>query len=250
MPFSNARGEGFENKLAQLVAADLGKNVVYAWAALDDQFVHNTLQARQCDVVIGVPNGFASVETTQPYYWSSYVLVSRADRHLDITSVKDHRLRAMKIGVASIAGNRLYSPPAQALTEAGLLDHIVGFPIEDSRTGVDPRQRIIDAVGNGEIDLAAVWGPMAGYFVQRSAVPLTMTLIGDTDEFSARKSHFALLGMQFEIAMAVHKGNGSLRERLDAVIARKQAEITAVLKGFGVPLIEPSELIAAAGRTE
>jgi quinoprotein dehydrogenase-associated probable ABC transporter substrate-binding protein len=250
MPFSNARGDGFENRLAALVAGELGKSVTYAWAPQDGDFVHDTLNAGQCDVIVGVPSGFGSVATTRPYYWSSYVLVSRADRHLDISSVKDHRLRTMRIGVASVAGNRLYSPPAQALADLGLLDGIVGFPIDESRGGVDSQRRIVDAVANGDIDLAALWGPTAGYFVQRSAVPLKMTMIGDTDEFSARKSHFALLGMQFEIAMAVRKGDDALRRQLDQVIARKQPEITAVLKRFGVPLIEPSELVAAAGRSE
>ena len=245
MPFSNADGQGFENRLAELVAGELGKRVSYTWATQDDNFIHGTLKAGRCDVLVGVPQELGSAETTRPYYWSSYVLISRSDRHLGIDSLKDHRLRKMKIAVPSFAGNRLFSPPAQSLAAAGMLDNLVGFPIDGSAGGVDPKQRIIDAVANGDIDVAALWGPQAGYFVQRSPVPLAMNLIGDTDEFSARKTHFELHSLQYEIAMGVRNGDDKLRDALDAVIARKEAEIDALLRRYGVPLIEPARVAAA-----
>ena len=246
MPLSNAAGEGFENKLAALVAGELGKRLVYTWAPQDDNFVHETLSAHRCDVIIGVPRELGSLDTTRPYYWSSYVLVSRADRNLDITSLKDHRLDKLKIGVASINGNRFYSPPAQVLAHSGSLDRIIGYPNDGVDGAPEQRAAIIAAVVRGDIDVAAVWGPLAGYFVQRSPVPMTVRMIGDTDEFSARKTHFQLLALQFEIGMAVRKGDGVLRGALDAVIARRQPEITTLLKSFGVPLIEPEHLAAAA----
>lgn len=246
MPFSNAAGEGFENKLATLVAGELRKRLVYTWAALDDSFVHDTLAAHRCDVIVGMPHGLGSVETTRPYYWSSYVLVSRADRNLDINSLKDHQLKALKIGVASVQGNRLYSPPAQVIAEAGSLDRIIGYPIDGMEGRADQRAAIIAALARGDIDIAALWGPLAGYFVQRSAVPLAVRMIGDTDEFSSRKTHFQLLALQFEIGMAVRKGDHALRRALDEVIARKRPEIEALLKSFGVPLIEPENLAAVA----
>jgi len=247
MPFSSAAVPGFENRLADLVGGELGRPVAYTWAAENSDFIHDTLNAGRCDVVIGVPKALGSVDTTRPYYWSSYVLLSRTDRGLDITSLKDHRLRGMKIGVTQVEGNRLYSPPAQVLAELGLIDNIVGLPIDDPDAG-DPRARTIDALVAGNIDIAALWGPATGYYTLHSAVPLTMVTIGDTDEFSARKVHFRLLGLQFEIAMGVRKGDELLRRALDRVIAQKQPQITALLKSYGVPLIEPAELAAAAPR--
>ncbi|MGE0259628.1 MAG: quinoprotein dehydrogenase-associated putative ABC transporter substrate-binding protein [Alphaproteobacteria bacterium] len=250
MPFSNANGDGFENKLAELVAAELGKDVAYTWATQDGGFIGDTLRARRCDVIVGVPDQFRPVAVTRPYYWSSYVLVSRADRGLrDVTSLKDHRIRNLKIAVPSIGGNKLFSPPAQVLNALKLDDRIVAYPID----GADDA-RIVDAVVRGDVDMAALWGPAAGYFVQHSPVPLVMTMIGDTDEFSSRKTHLRLLGLQFEIGMGVRPTDHALRQQLDGVIARKQPEISALLKRFGVPLIEPARLAGAArsddGRAE
>lgn len=245
MPFSNAEGEGFENKLVELVAGELGKPLAYTWSTPQPDFIREALAGGLCDVVAGMPSQLVWAETTRPYYWSSYAFISRADRKLDITSLKDHRLRPMKIGVASVRGDRLFTPPAHILAEAGLRENLIGYPI-DGESGPEQRARIIDGVARGDIDIAAVWGPFAGYFAQRSSVPLTVTLVGDTDEFSSRKSHFELLGLQYEIAMGVRRGNDLLRQTLDQAIARKQAEIDALLEAFGVPMVRPARFSAIA----
>lgn len=246
MPFSNARGEGFENKLATMMGEALGRRVAYVWAPEDDNFVHDTLMAGRCDVVMGVPQEVGSVETTNPYYWSSYVLVSRADRGLDIVSLGDHRLRHLKIGVASVLGDRLYSPPAQVLAQKQLVDNLVAYPIDTADGSAIPRARIITALARGDIDVAALWGPLAGYFIRQSPVPMRVQPIGNTSEFSARKIHFGLAAMQFEIAMAVRKGDDALRDALNRVLAEKRPQIVALLKSYGVPLIEPPEVAEAA----
>jgi mxaJ protein len=245
MPFSNAKREGFENKLSELMAGELGKPLACIWLTSQLDFVREALASGLCDVVTGMPSQLRWAETTRPYYWSSYVFISRADRKLDITSLKDHRLRPMKIGVASVRGDRLFTPPAHILAEAGVGANLIGYPI-DGGGGAGQRARMINAVARGYIDIAAVWGPCGGYFAQRSPVPLSITFIGDTDEFSSRKSHFELLGLQYEIAMGVRRGNGTLHQALDQAIARNQSEIGALLKGFGVPLIEPAQFSVIA----
>lgn len=246
MPFSNAQGKGFENALAALVATQLGKRLDYTWTGSERASAGQALEADKCDVVIGVPIQLDRIATTQPYYWSSYVLISRTDRNLDISSLKDHRLRQMKIGVASVGGDQMFSPPAHALAQAGLADRLVGYPIDGESGSTERRARIVEAVAKGDIELAAVWGPLAGYFIQRSPVPLTAAPIGDTDEFSARKTHFELLALQYEIAMGVRPGNDALHRDLDRVIVQRRADIDALLRRYGVPLIEPDRLAAAA----
>jgi quinoprotein dehydrogenase-associated probable ABC transporter substrate-binding protein len=242
MPFSNAESEGFENRLATLLAADLGKPLTSVWIP-QPQAVADALDTGRCDVVMGVPDQFAGLDTTRPYYWSSYVLISRADRALDVSSLKDHRLRSLKIGVASVGGDDLYSPPAHVLAGFKLAPNLVPFPI-DGDDSAEQRARIVDAVTKGDVDIAAVWGPLAGYFIKRSPVPLTVTPIGDTDEFSSRKVHFELLGLQYQIAMGVRRGNAALRQSLDEAIGREQPRIDAILTDYEVPLLKPTRILA------
>jgi quinoprotein dehydrogenase-associated probable ABC transporter substrate-binding protein len=248
MPFSDAKEEGFENKLATLIAVSLGRPLTYVWEAQASDNPASALDAGRCDLLVGVPAGFDGVEPTVPYYWSSYVLLSRADRKLGISSLKDHRLRHLKIAVASVAGNDLYSPPAHVAAQLGLGKNLVGYPIDGGNADEASRGSIVEAVARGDVDIAAVWGPLAGYFVKHSPVPLDVTVIGDTDEFSSRKIHFELLGLQYEIAMAVRQGDDGLRRQLDAAIERAQPQIDAVLKQYGVPLVEPARLAVATAR--
>lgn len=242
MPFSDAKGEGFENKIATLIAADFDRPLESIWLQDGGKDAQAPLAAGVCDLVIGVPDGFSGMATTHPYYWSSYVLISRTDRHLGVSSLKDHRLRGLRIGVASVGGDDLLSPPARVLSQIGLGKNLVAYPIDASSHA----DRIVAAIVHGDIDIAAVWGPAAGYWVQNAAAPLTVTTIGDTDEFSSRKTHFELLGLQYEIAMGVRQGDEALRAALDGAIDRDQPRIDAILRAYGVPLIEPTRLSTAA----
>ena len=246
MPFSNAKGEGFENRLAVIVAAQLGRPLAYDWLPQRPDLVREELAAGRCDMVIGVPTQSDWLKPTQPYYWSSYVLISRADRKLDITSLKDHRLRHLKIGVASVGVNDLYSPPAHVLAGLGLAKQLIGYQIDGEANRITERGRIVDAVVHGDIDIAALWEPLAGYFVQRQPVKLNVIPVGDTDEFSSRKTHFELLGLQYEISMGVRQGNETLFRQLDRVIEHEHPAIAALLASFGVPLIAPARFYAIA----
>jgi mxaJ protein len=230
MPFSNENEDGFENRIATLVGAALGQTVSYAWSAQHRGFIRRTLKAGDCDVLIGAPRELDMVETTQPYYRSSYVFVSRAGRNLDIASIRDPRLRALKIGIQLVGDNGVNTPPAHAIAAQGMTGNVTGYSLYGDYGAANPPARIIDAVANGDIDIAAVWGPLAGWFAGQSPVALTVTAIEDTGEF-------APLTFQFDIAMGVRKGDHALRDRLDAVIARNQPLITEILRSYGVPLV-------------
>jgi quinoprotein dehydrogenase-associated probable ABC transporter substrate-binding protein len=241
MPFSNKAGEGFENKLAGLIARELGAAVSFRWTDPSETDI-DALQAGRCDAIMAVPSLAQNVGTTHPYYTSSYVFVARADRGLAIDSFKDHRLKALRIGVEAIDGGRVDTPPMRALAYRGLADREIAYPIPGLSPGGDERARIVEDVARGAIDLAVLWGPLGGYLAQRSPVSLSVTPITDTDEFSARKAHLEMMAFQYDISMAIKKGDAALREALDAAIARRKPEIEALLKRYGVPLVEPPEI--------
>jgi quinoprotein dehydrogenase-associated probable ABC transporter substrate-binding protein len=230
LPFSDQAKAGFENELAQLIAADLGETVTYTWHAQRRGFIRETLKAKQCDVIMGVPTQLDMVEVTKPYYRSGYVFVSRADRHLDIRSIKDPRLRTLKIGVQLIGDDGFNTPPSHALSEQGIVTNLVGYSVFGDYREPNPPSRIVTAVERGEVDIAAVWGPLAGYFAKRSPVPLTVTPITDTESFRP-------LIFQYNIAMGVRKGDDARKAKLDEIIDRKRPQIAALLVHYGIPTL-------------
>jgi quinoprotein dehydrogenase-associated probable ABC transporter substrate-binding protein len=229
LPFSNAKGEGFENKLAEIVAHHLSEKVTYTWTNEHEHFVRKTLNAGKCDVLMGVPVGFDEAETTAPYYTSGYVFVSRKDRALNISSMRDPRLRSLKIGVHVIGDDN--TPPMEALSRQGISRNIVGYMIYRD-TQINQHSRLIDDVAAGKVDVAAVWGPLAGYYAFRSALPLTVKPITDT-------TTFAPAVFRYDIAMGVRKGDEKLKAQLNRIVAREGPAIRSLLRRYGVSLMEP-----------
>lgn len=230
LPFSNERGEGFENKIAQLIARDLGTTVSYYWFAQRRGFVRNTLTANKCDVIVGVPSSFELALTTRPYYRSTYVFVTRRDRRIDIASLDDPQLRRLKIGVQIIGDDYASSPPAHALANRGITRNVAGYTVYGDYSEESPTRRIIEAVSKGEVDVSAVWGPTAGYFMRRSRVPLVATPVNPQIDVP-------FLPFVFDIAMAVRRGETALRDQLDAILVRREKEIDAILNEYGVPRV-------------
>jgi mxaJ protein len=233
LPFSNQAKQGFENKLADLIGAEFGEPVTYTWHAERRGFVRETLKAKQCDVVMGLPLHYDLAEITNPYYRSAYVFASRTDRHLDIASIKDLRLRQLKIGVQLIGDDGFNTPPPHALAAQGIIDNLVGYTVYGDYRAPNPPAAIVTAVERGDVDIAAVWGPLAGYFARQSPVPLTIRPITDTESF-------APLQFAYDIGMGVRKGDHALRDQLNEIIARKHPQITALLQSYGIPLVEPT----------
>ena len=231
LPFSNRKEEGFENKIAQLIARDLGTSVSYYWFPQRRGFVRNTLKAEKCDVIIGVPSSFELAATTRPYYRSSYVFVTRRDRKLAISSFDDPRLRKLRIGVQIIGDDYANSPPAHALANRGIVRNVAGYSVYGDYSKANPPRRIIDAVAEGDVDVSAVWGPLAGYFMRKSGVPLVAKAVSPQIDLP-------FLPFVFDISMAVRRGDTTLRERLDSIIERRQSEIDAILRDYGVPRLD------------
>ncbi|MGY2937868.1 mxaJ protein [Bradyrhizobium sp. GM6.1] len=239
LPFSNSAEAGFENRLAAMVAEHFGLQVSYTWWAQRRGFIRNTLKAGKCDVVMGVPSGYDLVETTKPYYRSSYVFVTRqgGDQHLELSSLLDPRLHHLAIGVHLIGDDGNNPPPAQALGEQGIVDNVRGYSIYGDYREANPPARLIEAVESGSLDVAAAWGPLGGYFAQRSLVPLTVMPIRDYERFAPQQ-------FQFAIAMGVRKGDDALRDRLNAFIDEHRSEITSLLLSYGVPLVDQPAMVS------
>lgn len=237
LPFSNARGEGFENKIAEIVARDLGAPLHYTWQPQRRGFIRRTLKAGTCNLVIGVPAGYDQVVATKPYYRSSYVFVSRRDRHLRLRTFDDPILRKLRIGLHAIGDDGANPPPALSLAKRGI-KNIVGFKMWDVEGVDNPQGAIIDAVAQGKIDVAIVWGPFAGYFATKQRVKLDLVPV---------PADIANLPVAFDMAMGIRPGNPLFKARLETVLDRRRGEIRDILNHYGIPLVDQMPLASAAG---
>lgn len=230
LPFSNERGQGFENEIAELVAREMGASLEYTWWAQRRGFIRNTLRAGECDVVMGIPSSFELALATQPYYRSSYVFVYRKDRRLDVRSFDDAALRRLRVGVQMIGDDGTNSPPAHALARRGAIANVRGYSVYGDYTEANPPARIVDAVAAGEIDVAVVWGPLAGYFARREPVRLEIVPVSPQVDLP-------FLPFVFDISMGVRREDTALRDELDAILERQRPEIDAILERYGVPRV-------------
>jgi mxaJ protein len=222
MPFSNRKQEGFENHIAQLLAKDLGAHVNYVWQRMGRGFVREYLDKAQCDLLIGIPTNYRQVLTTSPYYRSTYVFVSRRDRGLQSGSFNSPELHAFKrIGVQVLEEE--YTPPGEALARRGLQAAIVGF--DTIGNGADS---IVHAVATRQVDVAVVWGPLAGYFAKKYGGRVELMPVEPEVDPPG-------LPFTFAISMGVRKGNLALREELQKFLARRRSEVQHILNEYGVP---------------
>jgi mxaJ protein len=233
LPFSNSAGKGFENRIVALLAKDLGATVRYTWWAQRRGMVRNTLNAGDCDVIPGIASSSDIAGTTDPYYRSTYVFVSRAGRHLgDLHSYDDPRLRALTIGVQLIGDDGANTPPAHALARRGVIDNVRGYTVYGDYSSPTPQAAVIDAVSKGDVDIAVVWGPTAGWFAARSAVPLLLTPVSPWLDGPQAP-------MVFDVSMGVRREDRALRRELDAALERNRDAITKILDAYHVPRVAP-----------
>jgi mxaJ protein len=230
LPFSNQRSEGFENRIADLVAREFGAKIHYTWWAQRRGFVRNTMRQGLCDLIIGVPAGYDPVLTTRAYYRSTYVFVSRRDQALGLTSLDDPRLPKLKIGVHLMGDDGANAPPAHALSRRGIIRNVVGDTIYGDYTEPNPPARLIDAVASGAIDVALAWGPLAGYFSPRQPVPLELSAISPAADPPG-------LRFAFGISMGVRKEDVGFRDELNRLLDRHSAEIQKILEEYRVPQV-------------
>jgi mxaJ protein len=235
LPFSNQQLEGFENKIASLVADRLHARLEYVWWAERRGFIRNTLKAGICDVVIGLPTQIEQAATTKPYYRSSYMFVTRQGAHQP-QSFDDPMLATAKVGVHIIGDDFSNSPPAHALTNRGYIDNVHGYTVYGDYRSPNPPSELITAVSKGDIDVAIAWGPLAGYFARASKVPLQISRVHPDEE-----PPFPFV---FDMSMGVARSNSALRDELNRVIAGNQPAIDSILRDYSVPMIEPAKVAA------
>ena len=224
MPFSNRDGDGFENAIAELLAEKLGVPVAYTWFPQATGFVRRTLSEGKCDVIMGYPQTHELVLNTNDYYVSAYVLVTVADGPLaDVDHLGDPRLRDRRIGV--VAG----SPPASHLARYGLAGKARPYRLMVDRRHESPAERMIEDLVAGEIDAAALWGPIGGYHAKGAARALNVTPL--LREQGAPK-------MFFRITLGVRPGEVTWKRKLNSLLRRNKGEIDAILTRFGIPIVD------------
>jgi quinoprotein dehydrogenase-associated probable ABC transporter substrate-binding protein len=243
LPYSSIKLDGFENKIADVLAADLHRTLRYTWAPQRRNFFARTLLAGACDVVISVPASLPAslpaIATTRPWFTSTYVAVTRtADGHR-FSSFDDAWLKSARIGLQLIEGGDVNPPPAMALARRGLTNSITGFSPWDSAEDA-PQEKIIDAVANNTVDVALVWGPFGGYFAKRFGNALTIDPIAEDPASPG-------LAFTFPMAAAVRSTDTALKDALQGAFDRNRVKIAAILKDFNIPLVGPSPEAAAPG---
>ena len=222
LPLSDEQGQGFENKIAELLARKLNEPTNYTYFPQVIGFVRNTLGALRCDVVIGVAVGDGQLQTTNPYYRSAYALIFKSGTGLDgVDSLGDSRLQDKHIGI--VAG----TPPATVLAQRGLMALAKPYPLTvDTRVDA-PARTMADDVAAGRIDAGVLWGPMAGYYAQRETPHLTIVpLLKEGEQ------------MDFRIAMGVRRSDQDWKRKLNRLISQDQPEIDRILTDYGVPLLD------------
>jgi mxaJ protein len=232
LPFSNRQGQGFENHIATLLAKDLHRRLEYEWAPQWRGFIRKTLDAGACDVVLGIPAESDRLRTTEPYYSSTYVFLSRRDRGLRVRSFDDPALRHARIGIHFVGDDYANPPPAYALGRRHLADRVVGYSLMAGYDKSDPPAELVHAVARGDVDVAVVWGPLAGYYAAREATPLELAPVTPAVDSGG-------LRFTFDIAAGVRREDSTLAARLDQSLRRHRSEIDSILRAYHVPLVHP-----------
>ncbi len=223
LPFSNQAGEGFENRIAELLAAKLGVELTYTWYPQSMGFVRNTLNAGACDVVINVPTPNGLMQNTNPYYRSSYVLVQRADANPKITSLHDPMLADRHIG--AVAG----TPPVTLLAQQGLLRQLKPYQLVVDTRFDSPGRQMVEDVAAGVVDVGILWGPIGGYWAKQQKVPLEVTPLTGEEKG---------LHLDFRMAMGLRRNEPNWKHDLNDFLAANGAAIQAILLDYGIPLLD------------
>jgi quinoprotein dehydrogenase-associated probable ABC transporter substrate-binding protein len=228
MPFSNDKGEGFENKLAELFAAKLGKKLSYTYFPQATGFVRMTLGSYRCDIIMGFPQGDDQAQVTIPYYRTTYALLAKRGSGLeDVTALDDPKLRDKRIGVVA------RTPPSTNMAINGLLAHAKSYPLFIDTRADSSAQAMIDDIARGDIDCGILWGPMAGYYAGRADPPLIVVPL--TKETKGPQ-------MTFRIGMAVRPADQEWKRTLNKLITENQAEINKLLISYNIPILDEASV--------
>ena len=223
LPFSNDKREGFENKIAEIIGKELNLPVSYVWFPQVVGFVRNTLQARQCDLVMGTVSGDGMMDNTNAYYHTGYMIVSRTEDGIGATGLGDPALADKRIGLIAA------TPPTDLLLRHGLMPHVTSYALAVDTRYNSPARAMIQDILDRKIDVGLLWGPLAGYYIKHEALPLKAAFL-DSEPDSTR--------LDFRIAMGVRPGEPEWRRRINAALEKHRAEVAQVLAGYDVPLLD------------
>lgn len=226
LPFSNEKGEGFENKLAELFADKLHKSLDYVYFPQATGFVRMTLGAHRCDVIMGFPQGDELAQGTNPYYRTAYALIVKQGSGLEeVATLEDERLKGKHVGI--VAG----TPPATNMASAGLMGHAKPYPLMIDTRYDSSAEAMINDLTNGSIDAGVLWGPMAGFYAKKLGQSLHVTPL--VKETTGPK-------LIYRIGMGVRAADQNWKRQLNRLIQENQGEINRILLDFGVPLLDES----------
>lgn len=233
LPFSNRHQAGFENQLAQMLARDLHTTVRYEWWAQRRGFARQTLNQSRCDIWPGVAAGIESMATSNPYYTSSYVFVTLRSESLDHLSLDDQRLRHLLIGVQLVGDDGMNTPPASAIAARGMTQNVRGFTLYGDYRRPDPPTAIMDAVVQQAVNVALVWGPLAGFYAGHSRQPLRLEPVTPDNQDPEP--------MRYSIAVGVRRNEPQLLAQINRALQADAPAIQRLLQAYGVPVTPPRE---------
>ncbi len=223
LPFSNRQGEGYENKIAELVASELKLHVSYTWFPDSQGFVRGTLMKHSCDVVMGTVAGVEDMATTDAYYHTGYMMVTRSADNITTDRVSDWRIAGRRFGLIAA------TPPTNLVVQHNLMDQTAIYQLMVDTRIDQPAHAMISDIAGGRVDVGLLWGPIAGYYTQRDRLALRLTFLNPED---------SRIRLDYHIAMGVRPADVAFRRRLNGVIAKDRPQITQILRDYGVPLLD------------
>ncbi|WP_420965249.1 substrate-binding domain-containing protein [Bradyrhizobium sp. B120] len=227
LPFSNDKGEGFENKIGELFAEKLQKKLDYMYFPQATGFVRITLGSHRCDVIMGFPQGDDLAQGTNPYYRTAYAIVAKPGSGLDeVTTLEDERLKGKHIGI--VAG----TPPATNMAINGLMSNAKPYPLMIDTRYDSSAEAMMNDLEKGEIDAGILWGPMAGFYAKKANPPLHVTPL--LKETTGPK-------LVYRIGMGVRASDQNWKRQLNRLIQENQPAINKILLDFGVPLLDEND---------
>jgi quinoprotein dehydrogenase-associated probable ABC transporter substrate-binding protein len=236
LPFSNQQGEGFENKIAALLAHDLNLKLSYTWYPDSQGFVRATLMKNRCDIIMGTVSGVEDMATTDAYYHTGYVLLTRRADNITTDKVSDWKIAGRRFGLIAA------TPPTDLIIQHNLMDQTNIYPLVVDTRVEQPGHTMVQDIGKGRVDVGLLWGPIAGFYTKKDNWPLRLTFLNPED---------SKVRLDYHIAMGVRPGDIGFRRRLNTVIAKDEKQITQILRDYNIPLLDeqnhplPSDQLAA-----
>ncbi|MBX9925133.1 MAG: substrate-binding domain-containing protein [Hyphomicrobiaceae bacterium] len=225
LPFSNEKGEGFENKIADVIADELKVPVEYTWFPMSTGFVRQTLFSKRCDVIIGYAQGDELVLNSNAYYRSTYALITKKGSAIDgVAELSDPKLAGKKLGIIA------NTPPAYLMAKHNLMGNAKPFPLVVDRRFESPQEQMVKEIASGELDGGILWGPFVGWLAKQSKEPLVVTAIKTDPNLSTKMSYGVTLGVRLS--------DNDWKRQLNTVLRKRRADIDKVLLDFGVPVLD------------